>query len=142
AVADAFESNASKIQEKYKVPKDRVNVGLDAYKAVIDSGVDMVILATPPGFRPRHFQYAVEKGRNIFFEKPVAVDPTGVRIVLEAADKAAEKKLAVVTGTQRRHQTDYNGTIKRIHEGAIGDVLHMSIYWNGNGIWSRPRKPG
>ncbi len=142
AVGDVFPEPAKRAQDKHKVPSDRVFVGLDAYKAVIDSGIDMVILATPPGFRPRHFRYAVEKGRNIFFEKPVAVDPTGVRIVLEAAELADKKGLKVVTGTQRRHQTNYNEAIKQIHGGAIGDVLHMSVYWNGQGIWNRPRQPG
>jgi len=142
AVGDVFERQTRSMKEKHKVDNDKVFAGLDAYGEVIGAGVNMVILATPPGFRPLHFKAAVEAGKHIFFEKPVAVDPTGVRTVMEYSKKAEEKKLAVVTGTQRRHQIDYIDTINKIHEGAIGDVLHMSIYWNGAGIWSRPRQPG
>jgi predicted dehydrogenase len=142
AVGDMFEGKARGQANKYKLNNDQTFVGLDAYKGVIDSGINMVILATPPGFRPLHFKYAIDKGRNVFFEKPVAVDPTGVRTVIDASKVAEEKKLAVVTGTQRRHEANYIETIKRIHDGAIGDVLHMSVYWNGGGIWSRRREPG
>src|SRR5579872_936775 len=91
-------------KEGYKVADDAVFVGFDAYKKVIESGVDMVILATPPGFRPIHFAAAIEAGKHVFFEKPVGVDPVGIRKVIAAGKKAKEKKLAVVTGTQRRHQ--------------------------------------
>ena len=142
SVGDVFEGSAKGLAGKHNVQRERVFAGLDNYKEVIGSGVDMVILATPPGFRPRHFKAAIDAGKHVFFEKPVAVDPVGVRMVLEASEQASQKSLAVVTGTQRRHETNYTETIKRIHDGAIGDVLHMSVYWNGGGIWSRPRKPG
>ena len=142
SVGDVFEGSAKGLAGKHNVQRERVFAGLDNYKEVIGSGVDMVILATPPGFRPRHFKAAIDAGKHVFFEKPVAVDPVGVRIVLESSEQASQKGLAVVTGTQRRHETNYTETIKRIHDGAIGDVLHMSVYWNGGGIWSRPRKPG
>jgi myo-inositol 2-dehydrogenase / D-chiro-inositol 1-dehydrogenase len=149
AVGDVFERQAKgaagefgkRDKEKYDVG-DRIFSGLDAYKGVIDSGVDMVILATPPGFRPYHFKAAVEAGKHVFMEKPIAVDPTGVRLVMEVGKLAAEKKLGVVAGTQRRHQKGYVETVKRIHDGAIGEILHMSVYWNGGGIWSRKREPG
>ena len=141
SVGDVFQGNAKGLGGKYNVQNERVFAGLDNYKEVIGSGVDMIVLATPPGFRPMHFKAAIDAGKHVFFEKPVAVDPVGVRTVLEASEQASAKGLAVVTGTQRRHETNYTETVKRIHDGAIGDVLHMSVYWNGGGIWSRPRQP-
>src|SRR5690349_11262264 len=105
---DSSRKNLSQaLAAKMNVADERCFTGLDAYKGVLASGVDMVILATPPGFRPIHFKAAVEAGKHIFFEKPVGVDPTGIRTVIEWGKKAAEKKLAVVTGTQRRHQKNY-----------------------------------
>jgi len=142
ALGDVFKENTNNLKTKFKVDDDKVFAGLDAYGEVLNAGINLIVLATPPGFRPRHFQAAVEAGKHIFFEKPVAVDPTGVRIVMEYSKVAAEKKLAVVTGTQRRHEINYQDTIGKIHDGAIGDVKHMSVYWNGASIWSRPRKPG
>ncbi len=121
---------------KLNVTDDRCFVGLDAYKQVLASGVEMVILATPPGFRPIHFKAAVEAGKHVFMEKPVATDAPGIREVLAAAEEAERKKLCVVAGTQRRHQHGYVETIKRIHEGAIGDILGGQIYWNGGGVGS------
>ena len=142
AVGDVFKENTKQVLKSHKVDNDKVFAGLDAYGEVLNAGINLVILATPPGFRPLHFKAAVEANKHIFFEKPVAVDPTGVRTVMEYSMIAAEKKLAVVTGTQRRHQDDYSFIINKIHDGAIGDVKHMSVYWNGASIWSRPRKPG
>jgi myo-inositol 2-dehydrogenase/D-chiro-inositol 1-dehydrogenase len=142
AIADMFQDKADAAAKKHNVAKERTFVGLDAYKQVMASDVELVILATPPGFRPIHFEAAVEAGKNIFFEKPVATDPTGVRRVIAAAKKAEQKKLGVVAGTQRRHQGSYLDTIKRIEDGMIGDPLHMSIYWNGGGIWWHKREPG
>ena len=141
AVGDVFEGQAQRLGQRQKVQRERVFAGLDNYKEVIGSGVDMVVLATPPGFRPMHFKAAIDAGKHVFFEKPVAVDPTGIRTVLEASEQASQKGLAVVTGTQRRHETNYTETIKRLHDGEIGDILHMSVYWNGGGIWSRRRRP-
>ncbi len=126
---------------KNKVTDDRCFVGFDAYQKVIGSDVDMVILATPPGFRPSHFKAAIEAGKHVFMEKPVAVDPAGVRTVIQAAEQATQKKLGVVAGTQRRHQASYVETIKRIHDGAIGDVVAAQCYWNQGGLWNHGRKP-
>jgi predicted dehydrogenase len=106
---------------------------------VIDAGIDLVILATPPGFRPVHFAAAVAAGKHVFIEKPVAVDPVGVRSVIESARLAKEKKLAVVAGTQRRHQPSYLETMKRIHAGDIGELVGGQCYWNGDGIWFREK---
>jgi predicted dehydrogenase len=126
---------------KVDVPKERRFVGFDAYKQAIDSGADLVILATPPGFRPQHFEAAVEAGKHIFMEKPVAVDAPGVRRVLAANKKAKEKNLMVAVGLQRRHDPRYLETIKRLKDGAIGDILFTRVFWNGGGLWVRPRKP-
>jgi predicted dehydrogenase len=142
AICDVFREKTAGVQKKYKLKDDQVFDGLDGYKHVIDSGIDVLVTATPPGFRPIHFEYAIQKGKHVFFEKPVGVDPAGIRKVMAAADLAKEKKLTVIAGTQRRHQNDYNWTIGKIKEGAIGDIMHMSVYWCGGGIWFRPRKPG
>jgi len=117
------------------VEEARKFVGFDAYQQVIDSGVDLVILATPPGFRPIHFEYAVAQGKHVFMEKPVAVDAPGVRKVLDLARQAKEKNLKVGVGLQRHHQAAYLETIKKIHDGEFGDVRALRVYWNGGGVW-------
>ncbi|MBI3462396.1 MAG: Gfo/Idh/MocA family oxidoreductase [Planctomycetes bacterium] len=151
AVADAFADNVEKslqnlkkvssIADKIDVPPERRFAGFDAYQKVIDSGVDLVILATPPGFRPIHFNAAVEAGKHVFMEKPVAVDGPGVRSVLASAEEAKKKSLAVGVGLQRHHQKGYLETMKRLHDGAIGDFIAMRAYWNGAGVWVRQRMP-
>jgi len=120
---------------------ERCFTGFDAYKRVIESGVDLVILGTPPGFRPVHFKAAVEAGKHVFMEKPVAVCPAGARMVLAAGEVAKEKKLGVVAGTQRRHQGKYLETIKRLHDGAIGKVVAAQCYWTQGGLWKVDRDP-
>jgi len=129
------------LKDKIDIPPDRCFVGFDAYQKVIASGVDMVILGTPPGFRPTHFMAAVDAGKHVFMEKPVAVDGPGVRIMLKAADIAKEKKLGVVAGTQRRHENSYVATMKRVNDGAIGDIVAAQCYWNQGGLWMNPREP-
>ena len=119
---------------------DKAFGGLDAYKQVLAAGVDLVILATPPGFRPLHLEAAVEAGRHIFCEKPVAVDGAGIKKCLELAEKAKAKNLAVVAGTQRRHQAGYLETVKQLHDGAVGDIVGGRCAWNNQGIWFKPRQ--
>jgi predicted dehydrogenase len=114
--------------------------GFDAYRKVIDSGVDLVILATPPHFRPEHYAAAVEAGKHVFMEKPVAVDPVGARTIMEASDVAAQKGLGVVAGTQRRHQKSYQEVMQRIRDGAIGDLVAAQCYWNQEGLWVHRRQ--
>jgi len=121
---------------------DRVFSGLDAYQKVVDSGVNYVILATPPAFRPVHIKYAVDKGVNIFTEKPVGVDGPGIRSVMDSFEKAKAKKLGVAAGTQRRHQLAYIETIKRLHDGEIGDLITGQVYWNQGILWARDRRQG
>ena len=148
AMADVFPDhmNASKealkkaLDKKYVVKDENCFLGFDAYQKVLASDVDLVILATPPGFRPRHIAAAVDAGKNIFAEKPVATDPEGVRLVLDAAKKVKEKKLAFVCGTQRRHDVGYNEIVKRIHDGEIGELTGGSCYWNQGGLWMKPRQ--
>ena len=130
------------IQDRIDVPEDRRFVGFDAYKKVLDAGIDLVILATPPGFRPVHFAAAVDAGKHVFMEKPVAVDAPGVRAVLTAAAIARQKNLAVGVGLQRHHEASYIETIKRLQDGAIGDILATRVYWNGAGVWVHPRTEG
>jgi predicted dehydrogenase len=125
----------------YKVTEENVFTGWDAYKKVVDSGVDLVLFATPPGFRPIHFDYAVQQGKHVFIEKPCAVDPVGVRKVIETGKKAAAKKLAVVAGTQYRHQTSFIETMKRIQDGQIGEIVGGRAYYNAGTLWSRQRQP-
>lgn len=151
AMADAFgdqlERSLSSIQREVAnddsaqvdVPDERKFVGFDAFKKVIDSGIDLVVLATPPGFRPMMFDYAVEKGIHVFMEKPVATDASGVRQVLAAAQVAKEKNLKVGVGLQRHHQACYTEFVQRIHDGEIGDIKALRVYWNGGGVWD-PRK--
>ncbi len=126
------------------VPEDRVFGGLDGYKSAIDAaGKDgLVVIATPPGFKPQQFEYAVKQGKHIFCEKPVASDTPGVRRVLAAAQEAKKKNLMVGIGLQRRHEERYINNVKMLHDGAIGEINLMRVYWNGRGIWYRDRQPG
>jgi len=128
---DAFESLAPKMD----VPTSRRFVGFDAYKGVIDSGVDLVLLTTPPHFRPEHLMAAVKAGKHVFMEKPAAVDPAGVRTIIAAGEIAKQKGLSVVAGTQRRHQNHYLDIIRRVHDGAIGEILAGQCYWNMGLAW-------
>ncbi len=127
--------------DRVDVPEEHRFVGFDAYKNAI-AQADVVILATPPGFRPLHFEEAVRQGKHIFMEKPVATDAPGVRRVLAAAEEAKKKNLKVGVGLQRHHQKGYIETLKRIHDGAIGDIIATRCYWNDAGVWVKPRQPG
>ena len=125
-----------------QVPAENCFTGFDAYQKVIDSGVDMVIVTTPPVFRPQHFQYATAKGVHAFLEKPVAVDPKGYRTVMATARQAEAKGLSVVTGTQRHHQRAYVESFIRIQEGMIGEITGGNVYWNQGMLWFRERQKG
>lgn len=127
------------IKAQIDVPAERRFVGFDAYQKVLASDVDLVILTTPPGFRPIHFKAAVNAGKHIFMEKPVAVDAPGVREVLAANAEAKNKGLAVGVGLQRHHQSIYLDTIKQLHDGVIGDILALRVYWNSAGVWVNPK---
>ncbi|RRB04090.1 Gfo/Idh/MocA family oxidoreductase [Larkinella rosea] len=150
AIADAFRDQLDdaykilnqnpELAKRVDVPEERKFVGFDAYQKAIPLA-DVVILATPPGFRPMMFEEAVKQGKHIFMEKPVATDAPGVRRVLAAAEEAKKKKLNVVVGLQRHYQPNYREMIKRIHDGALGDIIGGSVYWVSGGVWVKPRQP-
>ncbi|ALN91558.1 MULTISPECIES: Gfo/Idh/MocA family protein [Lysobacter] len=132
----------AKLGKPIGVPPERQFSGLDAYKKVIAQDINYVILASPPAFRPEHLKAAIEAGKHVFTEKPIAVDSPGVRQVLALSDIADGKGLKIAAGTQRRHQAGYLDTIKRIHDGAIGEIVAARAYWNQGGLWHVDRKPG
>ena len=129
-------------KDKVKVTDDQAFVGFDAYKRVLDSEAELVILATPPGFRPLHFEAAIAAGKHVFMEKPVAVDAPGVRRILAATEIAKQKGLAVGVGLQRRHERAYRETIEQLQNGLIGDLVFAKAYWNQGSLWVVPKRPG
>lgn len=151
AMADAFsdrlEGSLATIQEQFEgekkieVKEKHRFVGFDAYKKAIDL-CDVVILTSPPGFRPYHFQYAVEKEKHVFMEKPLATDPAGIRVVLAAAKTAKEKKLNVVVGLQRHYESKYIDLYQKVLKGDIGKIRSGQVYWDGAGVWVKQREPG
>ena len=126
----------------YEVPESSRFIGLDAYKQVIDSGVDMVMLVTPPFFRPTHFQYAVEKGKHVFMEKPLFVDPAGYRSVIATAKQLQTKNLACIVGTQRHHEPPYVEGFQQVMNGLIGEITGGVVYWNQGQLWYKERAQG
>ncbi len=151
AMADAFDDRLQKslsnlqkdpaVTAKLDVTPERRFVGFDAYKHVIDC-CDVVLLCTPPHFRPLHLKAAVQAGKHIFAEKPVAVDAPGVRSVLATCEEAKKKGLAVVSGLCLRYETGFRETVKRIHDGALGEIFTLQANDYRGGIWVEPRKPG
>jgi predicted dehydrogenase len=151
AMADAFGDRAEEclktLIEKF-VDSDKINVnretiftGFDAYKQAIDMA-DVIILTTPPAFRPLHFEYAISQGKHVFMEKPVATDVAGIRTVLAAGKEARRKKLNVVVGLQRHYQRSYQSIKNKIDRGKIGEIISGQVYWNSGGVWVRPRETG
>ena len=127
------------VKGRVQVPEEHKFTGFDGYKKAI-ALADVVILTTPPGFRPLHFEEAVRQGKHIFTEKPMAVDAPGVRKVLEAAEIAKQKKLNVVVGLQRHYQTVYRRWVDMMQAGAIGEIIASQVYWNNDGVWVRGRE--
>lgn len=151
AMADVFTENLkgahnnlkNKHGVKVDVPESRQFVGFDAYQKIMAMPeVNVVILATPPGFRPFQFEAAVKAGKHVFMEKPVCVDSFGANMVMAAAKEADAKNLKVVVGLQRRYEVQYIETFKRVQEGMIGDIIRAEVYWNGDRPWVRDRKEG
>ncbi len=127
-----------KVGDRVKVTRDTSFVGFDAYKKVIASDVDMVLVVTPPHFHPVHLKAAIEAGKHVFMEKPAAVDPAGIRSIIASSELARQKGLSIVAGTQRRHQARYLEIMRRIHRGDVGEILGGQCYWNGGdmlGYW-------
>ncbi|RPD46077.1 MULTISPECIES: Gfo/Idh/MocA family protein [Chitinophagaceae] len=136
---NATASGSGDITTKIDVPEERRFVGFDGYLKAIPLA-DVVILATPPGFRPLHFEEAIKQGKHVFMEKPVATDPAGVQKVLAAAQIAKQKKLNVVVGLQRHYQNSYRELYKR--KALIGDIVSAQAWWNNDGVWVKPRQSG
>ena len=147
AMGDLFEDQikksgdklAPKLGERFKVRKDTTFSGFDAYKKVCASDCDMVIITSPPHFHPPHLKGAIEAGKHVFMEKPAAIDPVGIRSVIESAVLAEQKKLAIGVGSQRRHQKHYLEVMKRVADGAIGEIRGGQVYWCGGdmiGYWT------
>ena len=149
AVADAYEDKAKGLVARMKklmpdqvaVSPDQIHTGFDGYRAAIDAA-DVVLLTSTPGFRPAHFEYAVEQGKHVFMEKPIATDAPGVRQVLAAAKKADEKNLKVVCGLQRHYSEVYLKTLEKYQEGVVGEINFGQVYWESAGVWVRKRQPG
>ena len=148
AVGDVFEDRIQQAmralrsgpnRDRVDVDPQRRFVGLEAYRKVMESDADLVILAAPPGFRPVHFAAAVAAGKHVFAEKPIATDAPGVRQFLATCQEATERKLAVAVGLQRRHEPAYQATIAKLQDGAIGRINFCRAYWNQGASWSRPR---
>lgn len=149
AMADAFrdrlDDSYSQLSERYgdsgrmNVPEEHKFTGFDAYKNAIDLA-DVVILAGTPGFRPKHFEYAVDQGKHVFMEKPVATDVPGIQRILEAGRRAQQKKLNIVVGLQRHYQNNYREVKKRVENNEIGKILSGQVYWNSGGVWVRERE--
>ncbi len=152
AMADAFKDNLDnchksltneinnsigELAKRLDVPEERRFTGFDGYQKAI-ALADVVILATPPGFRPIHFAEAIKQGKHVFMEKPVATDPAGIQSVLATAAIAKQKKLNVVVGLQRHYQNSYRELFKR--KDLIGDITSAQAWWNNDGVWTRPRK--
>jgi len=127
------------VKQKVDVPEERKYTGFDGYKKAI-AHADVVILTTPPGFRPIHFEEAINQGKHVFMEKPVATDPAGIKKVLDAAEIAKQKKLNVVVGLQRHYQNSYRELYKR--KDKIGDITSAQAWWNNDGVWVNARKAG
>jgi predicted dehydrogenase len=147
ALGDTFKDRVDNCRERIlkekgqEVPVENCFVGFDAFQKVIDSGVDIVILATPPYFRPEHLAAAVQAKKHIFSEKPVCVDPVGARSVMATAKKAEGMELSIVTGTQRRHQRDYVANWQQVQQGLMGEITGGNVWWNGGKLWHRDNNP-
>jgi predicted dehydrogenase len=147
AMADVFEDRLElsvksmskhKLKKRIDVPEERRFTGLDGYKALLESDVDVVLLATPPGFRPLHIKAAIDAGKHVFAEKPVAVDTAGVKTVLAACRKAQAEKLFVVSGLHVRYEPRSQQLVQAVRDGVIGDLMSMRLTRHGGGVWTRP----
>jgi len=141
SVVDFFSERANDVAKKYNVPADRTFSGATGYLNLVTQPVDIVILATPPAFRPAHFEAAINAGKHVFVEKPVAVDPVGARKFIEVGEIAKAKGLSVVAGTQRRHQASYLKNQYAVANGAIGKIVGGTVSWCQNKLWFKTRNP-
>lgn len=147
ALADVFDDKVRECRQK--LTKSKVNVplkncftGFDAYKKLLETDLDVVILATPPHFRPEHLKACIIAGKHVFMEKPACVDPVGARSVMASSKKAESLGLTIISGTQRRHKRDYIETYRRVANGAIGNLISARAWWMQSHVWFRVRKKG
>ncbi len=143
---DRIDSSLKRLRQDFsarvKVKPETCFTGLQGYKNLLAiPEINYIVMAAPPGFRPLHFKASIEAGKNVFMEKPVAVDPTGIRTIISAAELAAQKGLGVVAGTQRRHQKRYLELMQRIRDGQIGEIVGAQCYWNQGDLWVKLREP-
>jgi len=145
AFADRLQSSLRNLKQRkpdqVQVDADHCFTGFDAYKKVVDSAVDVVLLTSPPGFRPAHIEYAVNAGKHVFCEKPMAVDAPGVRSLIKSVELAKQKNLAMVAGFNSRYSPAAKASLARIHDGAIGRIVAMYTTFNTGYLWGFPRKP-
>ena len=142
ATADWFKEKAEQTGLKYNVPASKCFGGGDAYRKLLETDADVVLMATPPNFRPLHLEAAINAGKHVFMEKPVAVDPPGARKIIEAGELAKTKGLAIVAGTQRRHQNSYLRAAYAVQHGAIGKIRGGFVWWCGNVPFINTRRSG
>jgi myo-inositol 2-dehydrogenase / D-chiro-inositol 1-dehydrogenase len=146
ATADWSAGGAKNAGKPYGLAEDKCFGGADGYRKLLDENPDIVLMATPPAFRPLHFEACIKAGKHVFFEKPVAVDPPGVRRVIEAGELAKTKGLVVVAGTQRRHENGYNQRVRELRDGAYGRIMGGRVSWCMGKIFSNspinPKNPG
>ena len=145
ALGDVFADRVEDCRRSLKranqeIPDNMCFTGFDNYEKVIAAGVDVVLIATPPGFRPLHFKAAIDAGKHVFLEKPLAVDPVGARSIITTSKKAEAQGLCVVTGTQRHHQRVYIEGYKQVQSGLIGDIVSGNVYWNQSMLWYRTKE--
>lgn len=142
AVADVFQDRIDRVLKRFELDASRGHSGYEAYKRVVASDAEFVLMATPPNFRPDHMEACIAAGKHCFVEKPVAVDPVGARRVMALGEVARDKGLTIVAGTQRRYDRAYLENKARIEAGAIGPIVGGVISWNDNVPWISPRQPG
>jgi myo-inositol 2-dehydrogenase/D-chiro-inositol 1-dehydrogenase len=148
AIGDVFQDRLDKCRSELKtqknveIPDEKCFLGFDNYEKVIDSGVDIVLLCTPPHFRPQHVEAAIKAGKHVFMEKPCAVDPVGARSVMVSSERAKQNGLCIVSGTIRRVQKDFMETRRRVINGEIGEIVSAHIIRNGGSLWVIRRQPG
>ncbi len=138
-LADALPQRVQEVSQEFQVPPERCFGGFDAYRKVLQSDIHIVLLVTPPAFRPLHFEAAVQAGKHVFMEKPVAVDPVGARRMLKAGESADQQGLSVVAGTQRRHHRAFLKNKFLVDAGAIGRIVGGSVWWCGGALWYKNR---
>ncbi|MBC7351216.1 MAG: Gfo/Idh/MocA family oxidoreductase [Thermogutta sp.] len=138
----SYQALKGRFGDQVDVPPERRFTDLDGYQKLMETDADIVLLCSPPGFRPIHYEAAVKAGKHVFMEKPLAVDAPGVRRIMATNEEAKKKGLRVAVGHHLRHEVKHKEMIRRIWDGEIGRIKYLRAYFNSSGVWVRPRKPG